>query len=84
MIIKKYAVGDIVRHSSKFLRCVGWHTGVPKNGIVESVESFTTTCATDIQVCYVKWSDGKTYDILNVNLESSRSYFQPLTPERKS
>ena len=67
-----YKVGDIVRHSTKFLQCVGWRTGVPKNGIIEDVELFTTTCADERQVCRVKWCDGKTQSILNVNLERSR------------
>jgi hypothetical protein len=67
-----YKVGDIVRYSTKFLQCVGWRTGVPKNGIIESVELFTTTCKDERQVCSVKWCDGKTGSILNVNLERSR------------
>jgi len=67
-----YKIGDIVRHSTKFLGCVGWRVGVPKNGIVESVELFTTTCKDEGQVCSVKWCDGNTHSILNVNLERSR------------
>jgi len=67
-----YKIGDIVRHSTKFLCAVGWRVGVPKNGIVESAESFTTTCKDEVQVCSVKWCDGYTHPILSVNLERSR------------
>lgn len=68
-----YKTGDIVRHSSHFLRCIAWHTGVPKNGIVMSIDNFKDVgCHYKRQACRVSWSDGTTCLILSTNLEKSK------------
>jgi len=68
-----YKTGDIVRHSAHFLRCVGWHVNVPKNGIVLSIDNFRDV-GSDLgrQACRIKWSDGTEGSILSVNLTKGR------------
>jgi hypothetical protein len=33
-----FKAGDLVRHTSAFLRSTGWYTNVPKDGRVEAVD----------------------------------------------
>jgi hypothetical protein len=49
----QYKIGDIVRHTSKFLRSIGWYTDVPKNGKVISLS--LESCFKDWP--YVQWCD---------------------------
>ena len=48
-----YKVGDIVRHTSAYLKSVGWYTDVPKNGKVISLSP--ETCFKGWP--YVQWCD---------------------------
>lgn len=44
-----FQVGDIVCHTSKFLRAVGWFVNVPQNGRVEATD--------DDEIVTVMWCD---------------------------
>ena len=61
----KFAVGDIVRHTGKFLRSVGWYTEVPINGRIISVQPLGT-----IVLYLVEWSDGSETKIIEPNIET--------------
>lgn len=65
MKTQDYKVGDIVRHTSKFLRSVGWHTNVPINGLVYGVGSLG-----DHQLLTVKWNDREGFSqVIGPNVE---------------
>ena len=63
----KYKPGDIVRHTTKFLRSVGWYTNVPINGCVREVRDENSGYFSGFPV--VEWSDGHTGLINPANIE---------------
>jgi len=63
--MRSFAVGDIVRHTSTFLRSVGWFTNVPRNGVV--VEVLIVGFMDGWPV--VEWCDGPEGPIHPANLE---------------
>lgn len=64
----QYKEGDLVKHTAKFLKSIGWFSGVPINGRVESVEAEPGFYG--VSACYltVKWSDGNTNRIRASNV----------------
>lgn len=46
---REYKEGDLVKHTSRYLRSIAWFTNVPHNGRVTGV---------DMELVTVHWSDG--------------------------
>ena len=62
---KRFKTGDIVRHTSTFLRNISWCLDVPINGRVElTVDEWASG-----QLVKVLWSDGHESGCLAYNLE---------------
>jgi len=53
-------VGDLVRHTPRFLHATCWYTNVPIDGIVREV---------DEEILTVEWNDGHTSRVHIFNLE---------------
>jgi len=66
--ITPYQVGDIVRHTGRFLRSTGQFAGAPINGEVRTVEP-SPDHDHRYQRLTVEWSDGATTRIIAVNVE---------------
>lgn len=60
----KYAEGDIVKHTARFLQAISWYTDVPVNGKVLEV----CNCAGEFDMLSVEWADGHTTRILSCNV----------------
>lgn len=63
-----FETGDIIRHRSKFLRSIGWHTDVPVNGRVIDVRTGPDYRGAPV-VLRVEWSDDTVSSILAANVE---------------
>lgn len=57
MNTETFKVGDIVKHTGDFLRCTGWYTNVPKNGLVVEAEDVSTLPKGVPQIVTVRWCD---------------------------
>ena len=62
--------GDLIRHTGKFLRSVGWHVGVPVDGQILEVKQL----APGRDCLQVEWSDGNTSGILSCHVEFEPHY----------
>ena len=63
-----FAVGDKVRHTTKFLRSIAWFLDVPRFGTVTKVTAFH-----DQQLVTVEWCEFlETMGILGCNLEITK------------
>ena len=60
-----FEVGDIVKYRGNFLRSVGWHTNVPKDGRVVGIEE-------GLNFPIVEWNDGHTTPVNPVNLQLAK------------
>lgn len=62
-----FKAGDIVRHTSEFLRSIYWILDVPINGQVNSIDQGRVSGYPDVLT--VEWSDGNVTKILDCNVE---------------
>lgn len=69
-----YKVGDIVKHTCKFLQSIQWNLDVPKNGRVLNVRTYGED--KDQAILKVEWCDGHTSSVKghNIMLDSLPDY----------